>query len=374
MAGLSRHDPGRVRRPPFLGSADALEAPPTLAELRDYRRGAGVPWYRGVAVIGIGSLLGAALVVCAAILLARAIDPVGLPPAARLALLLVPLSWTLLILGGFAWWLRWRLRDVRLRRFARANGLGFVDRAASGTLDWRVARTGLGFPKDMVNVERAAVLADGIVLARNQPVAKPGGGSGFRRPFAFAQLALPSEVPHIVLKNRRSRVLALAGLGLGNRAVLSLEGDFDRYFTLFCPAGYERDALEIFTPDVMAALIDVANDCEVELVDDRLLLYFRFGLPLWKPETMDRVQAALALLRDRFARQTIGYRDERAAHPPGVAAGSGAASASGRGIALAGRRTTSGTGMPAAAVVATAAVLLLSAVVTALSVLVLPQL
>lgn len=341
-----------------------LEAPPTLAELRDYRRGAGVPWHRGVAVIAIGSLLGAALVVCVAILLARAIDPAGIPPLARPVLLLVPLSWTLLILGGFVWWLRWRLRDVRLRRFARANGLGFVDRAASGTLEWRVARTGLGFPKDMVNVERAAVHADGVVLARNQSVAKPGGGTGFRRPFAFAQLDLPREVPHIVLKNRRSRVLALTGLGLGNRVVLSLEGDFDRYFTLFCPAGYERDALEIFTPDVMVALIDVASDCEVELVDDHLLLYFRFGLPLWKAEKMDRVQAALALLRDRFARQTSGYRDERAAYP----------SAASGGIALAGRRTTSSTGVPAAAVVATAAVLLLSAVVTALSVFVLPQL
>ncbi len=344
-----------------------LAPSPTLAELREYRRGVGVPWHRGVAVLATGSLLGVALVVCVAILIARAIDPVGIPSLARSALLLVPLSWTLLILGGFTWWLRWRLRDVRLRRFARANGLGFVDRAASGTLDWRVARAGLGFPKNMVNVERAAVLGDGIVLARNQPVTKPGGGSGFRRPFAFAQLDLPRAVPHIVLKNRRSRVLALAGLGLGNRVVLSLEGDFDRHFTLFCPAGYERDALEIFTPDVMAALIDVANDCEVELVDDHLLLYFRFGLPLWRAETMERVQAALALLGDRFARQAGGYRDERSARSHDTVGGAGP-------IALAGRRTTSGTGVPAAAVVATAAVLLLSAVATALSVLVLPGL
>ncbi|PIJ26652.1 hypothetical protein BMH30_11420, partial [Leucobacter sp. OLES1] len=131
--------------------------------------------------------------------------------------------------------------------------------------------------------------------------------------------------------------------------------------------GYERDALEIFTPDVMAALIDVANDCEVELVDDHLLLYFRFGLPLWRVETMERVQATLALLRERFARQAGGYRDERSARPRDAVGGAGS-------IALAGRRTTSGTGVPAAAVVATAAVLLLSAVATALSVFVLPGL
>ena len=36
--------------------------------------------------------------------------------------------------------------------------------------------------------------------------------------------------------------------------VLSLEGDFDRYFTLYCPKEYERDALYVFTPDLMALL------------------------------------------------------------------------------------------------------------------------
>lgn len=38
--------------------------------------------------------------------------------------------------------------------------------------------------------------------------------------------------------------------------MLSLEGDFDRYFTLYCPGDYERDALYVFTPDLLALLID----------------------------------------------------------------------------------------------------------------------
>lgn len=366
MADLSPDGIGGTADALLLGDSAVLDAAPTFGELREYRLDAALPWYRGLCAVTTGTLIGAAVVVASAVTVARMAEAGDLPLVARLALLLVPLSWTALLLGGFAWWLRWRLRDVRLWRFARANGLGFVDRSASGARDPRVARTGLGFSKRLINVERAALFGDGIVLARNRPVAKPGTGAQLRRPFAFAQLDLPREAPHIVLRNRRSRVLALAGLGLGNRVVLGLEGDFDRSFTLLCPAGYERDALEIFTPDVMAALIDVAGECEVELVDDRLLLYFPVGLPLWRAETMDRVQAALALLRRRFGRQVGGYRDERVALSRSVPIADG--------IALAGRRTTSGTGTPAAAVVATAAVLLLSAVITVLSVLVLPGL
>ncbi len=364
MADLSPDGIGGAADAPLLGDATVLDAAPTLGEMREYRRDAALPWYGGLPAVAAGTLLGTAVILAATALVARAAGPGDLPLVARLALLLAPLSWSALLLGGFAWWLRWRLRDVRLWRFARANGLGFVHRSASGARDWRIARTGLGFPKHLINTEHAALSGDGIVLARNRPAAKPGGGAQLRRPFAFAQVDLPREVPHIVLRNRRSRVLALAGLGLGNRVVLGLEGDFDRHFTLLCPAGYERDALEIFTPDVMAALIDVAGGCEVELVDDRLLLYFPVGLPLWRTETMDRVQAAAALLRDRFGRQTRGYRDERVSLPRRTPAAGG--------IALQGRRTTSGTGVPAAAAVATAAVLLLSAVVTVLSVLVLP--
>ncbi len=41
--------------------------------------------------------------------------------------------------------------------------------------------------------------------------------------------------------------------------VLPLEGDWDRHFTLYCPEGYERDALQVMTPDVMAAMIDGAQ-------------------------------------------------------------------------------------------------------------------
>ncbi len=79
------------------------------------------------------------------------------------------------------------------------------------------------------------------------------------------------RLPHIVLDPPRATASVL---GLWERGQhLSLEGDFDRYFRLYCPTGYERDALYLFTPDVMARFIDSAATLEVEIVDDWLFLY-----------------------------------------------------------------------------------------------------
>jgi hypothetical protein len=54
---------------------------------------------------------------------------------------------------------------------------------------------------------------------------------------------------------------------------LKLEGDFDRYFTLSIAKGYEVEALEVFTPEVMAALIDKARSFSLEIVNDHVFIY-----------------------------------------------------------------------------------------------------
>ncbi|WP_449282351.1 hypothetical protein [Leucobacter sp.] len=351
---------------PLLGDPSVMRRAPSLGELRWYRRAAGVPWYRGAAVLSAFAAVAVAAIVCAVILAPRFIDTGRFPPAVHLVISLVPLAWALLVVAGFANWLKWRLRDVRLARFARANGLSFRDRLDSGSATWRTARAGTGFPKNMRNVERAMLGGDGVAVARHTALqSTQQERANLRRPFAFALLHLPRAVPHIILKNKRSRVLSLVGQGLGNRTRLSLEGDFDRHFTLLCPAGYERDALEVFTPDVMAAVIDVAGSCEVELIDDELYLYFRYGTPLWRPETLERLQRALWLLRERFERQASRYSDFRSGSP--------AARAGAGGVSLAGRRMTGKDGISAMTVLATGGVILVSAVITALTLFVWPN-
>jgi len=62
----------------------------------------------------------------------------------------------------------------------------------------------------------------------------------------------------------------------GNSSVghtLKLEGDFNKYFTLSVPDGYEIEVLEIFSPDVMADLIDKAKNFSLEIVNGYLFIY-----------------------------------------------------------------------------------------------------
>ena len=100
---------------------------------------------------------------------------------------------------------------------------------------------------------------------------------------------------------------------------LSLEGDFDQHFTLYCPAGYERDALYLFTPDIMARFIDNAAELDVEIVDDWMFLYTRRKVSTLDPATwawLFGVVGALIAKFDQWAR----WRDERLlAENPGLA-------------------------------------------------------
>ncbi|MEO7546479.1 MAG: hypothetical protein ABIT21_09370 [Terrimesophilobacter sp.] len=76
-------------------------------------------------------------------------------------------------------------------------------------------------------------------------------------------------VPNMILDAKSNNFLwTNLPQNFSRNQVLSLEGDFDKHFTLYCPKEYEHDALYVFTPDLMTRLIDHAAGYDVELVDD----------------------------------------------------------------------------------------------------------
>ncbi|MFA5871920.1 MAG: hypothetical protein WC858_04355 [Parcubacteria group bacterium] len=60
---------------------------------------------------------------------------------------------------------------------------------------------------------------------------------------------------------------------LQGEEIISLEGDFNKYFTLYVPRGYAIEALQIFAPDVMAKLIDKSKKFDLEFTGDHLYIY-----------------------------------------------------------------------------------------------------
>lgn len=125
--------------------------------------------------------------------------------------------------------------------------------------------------------------------------------NGDRITWGFAAMRLDRRLPHIVLENRRGGGIistdASEGIAGGQR--LRLEGDFDRTFALHCPAGHERDALYLFTPDVMARLLDSAAALDVEVVDDWLLIYATRPISPADQATWPRLTAAVDALSDK---------------------------------------------------------------------------
>jgi hypothetical protein len=99
--------------------------------------------------------------------------------------------------------------------------------------------------------------------------------SSRRATHGYVVMRLDRALPHIVLDaTRNDRTLGSSiPMPIARDQRLSLEGDFDRHFRLYCPTGYERDALYVMTPDLMALLIDDAGDLDAEIVDDLFYLY-----------------------------------------------------------------------------------------------------
>ncbi|QOD42914.1 hypothetical protein [Clavibacter zhangzhiyongii] len=203
----------------------------------------------------------------------------------------------LLVVSG-SWVIRSRGRrggyraHLRLVRFAAANGMEYLPGPMS---DGRFGSARRFF--DLTRVMRPT-LAPGIEFG-NHEIVTAGRREGAPRFGGYAMIRLAHEMPHIRVIARRGVVRrALTMMSRPDREQrLSLEGDFDRHYALHCPAGSERDALHLFTPDILALLIDRVRGLDVEVVGDRLLLTSFDDVVTCDPERWrDVIEATTALV------------------------------------------------------------------------------
>ena len=218
----------------------------------------------------------------------------------------------IVVLGiGFAGWLalrRQRVMDYRLSRFAAANNMTYAGDVDDPPLPGMIFSLG--------RARRASQLVRGhsprFVEFGNYQYTTGSGKNSTTHKWGYVAVKLDVPLPNIVLD------------ALGNNAVfgtnlpasfqkeqrLSLEGDFDKYFTLYCPAGYEQDALYLFTPDIMARFIDNAAQLDVEIVDDWLFLYTKRAASTLDPSTWAWLFGAVGALITKFD-QWARWRDDR---------------------------------------------------------------
>lgn len=219
-------------------------------------------------------------------------------------------------------------RAYRLSRFAAANGAEYVPLEKAPRKPGILLRLGGGDRRatDIVRFPGAPMIEVG-----NFQFAISSGRAATNRTWGYVAIRLPIRLPNILLIAKKSKVLRPdiipAGIRRGQR--LSLEGDFDKHFTLHCPTGYERDALYFFTPDIMGRLVDRAATFEIEIVDSWMLLYARDATSTTEPARWEWVTSVASSLADKVANWEA-WRDDRlvmdrtpaaavAAYSPGVA-------------------------------------------------------
>ena len=231
----------------------------------------------------------------------------GSAASAAIPLVLIAL---LLAAVGVLIWLGVRNAQAtryRLHRFAQANGMTYEAKVVNPPLPGMIFSLGRSRQStDLIRGSRPRF----VEFGNYQYTVQSGKNSTTYR-WGYVAVKLDVPLPNIVLDAKGNNGFGSNLPASFQRAQrLSLEGDFDQHFTLYCPAGYERDALYLFTPDIMARFIDNAAELDVEIVDDWLFLYTQRKASTLDPATWAWLFGAVGALLTKFD-QWARWRDER---------------------------------------------------------------
>lgn len=228
-------------------------------------------------------------------------------------------------------WGRW----YRLDRFATVNGLRAIPQSGGSDFPGSIFQIGSG----RMSTNRIQTVSGRQIDIGSYSYTTGSGKSKRTHGWGYLALRLDRNLPHMVLDAKSNNGL-FGGTNLpakfGGNQVLSLEGDFDRYFTLYCPEHYERDALYVFTPDLMALLIDETSAFDVEIIDDWMFVYSADPFDALDSSMWKRMFRIASLVGAKAVDQTERYRDERML-PAAASVLAGAAATVNR-VAPAGRR------------------------------------
>lgn len=294
---------------PLTEPADPAAVRSFAAELRSRRTsGPAVANVIAIVAVSIAGLVMLPILFTVVLGLAAAADS---PAAAA-----IPLVLLVLVAAGVGT-LIWmsvrngRVTRYRLHRFAQANGMTYEPRVDDPPLPGMIFRIGRSrMATDLVRGTRPRF----VEFGNFQYTVQSGKNSTTYR-WGYVAVKLDVPLPNIVLDAKGNN-----GFGSNLPASfqreqrLSLEGDFDQHFTLYCPAGYEQDALYLFTPDIMARFIDNAAELDVEIVDDWLFLYTPRKASTLDPATWAWLFGAVGALLTKFD-QWARWRDDRLSAP-----------------------------------------------------------
>lgn len=220
-------------------------------------------------------------------------------PRAHIAVLALP--W--IILGVWRGNIAEAVRGQFWRQFAKRRGYTYTARG-----DPR-GEQAVMFQQGHNRVVRHVVsgkLRDGRPIRIFEYEFRIGHGKS-RRTYCYTvfEVCFSGRFPHIYLNNLRNRYDIRIG------SAVPLPHEFEKAYRLSAPEKYEIEALQIFTPDLLAYVLDAKLPHDLELVDQELLV-FAGGYVNRLDELEKEAATALALAErlasklDRFAFTAVG--------------------------------------------------------------------
>lgn len=201
-----------------------------------------------------------------------------------------------------------KVMRAKLHKFAKRNNIQFETDIANPSLTGMIFNFG-----HSRSVSSRLVLPDGAEVGNYRYVT----GSGRNRTqhsWGYCKVVLGRNLPHMVLDSKKNNIfnkISNLPLAISGNVVLELEGDFNKYFSLHVPVGYERDALYVFTPDVMQALVDKGADYDIEIIDNSLMIYRQMNFNLESEAELRKIFDTMTLMSDEVGHQSKRYTDER---------------------------------------------------------------
>ena len=167
---------------------------------------------------------------------------------------------------------RAKVQHEFMQQFAAANGYTYTAKVPFAGLDGLLFQ--IGYAKTVVDLVSGTFQNNPISLFTYSYTTGAGKSQQTHNSTVY-ELQFDIKLPDMLIESAGHTFGSSLFMGYsgGKKEMIKLEGDFNKYFSLSVPRGYEIEALEIFTPDVMAELIDHAKKLSLEIVNGHLFIY-----------------------------------------------------------------------------------------------------
>lgn len=200
---------------------------------------------------------------------------------------------------------------ITQQKFAANNQLRFMDRTYPLRNDGAIFTSG-----DSRAYAGGFELADGSLSVANYQYVVGSGKNRSTVTWGVMHAKLSRNLPNVVLdaksNNMFKRMSNLPASFHGGQK-FELEGNFNQYFSVYAPAGFQRDALYFLTPELMEALIQYGASYDFEVIDNNLFIY-KSGAFKFNKQMLPEIFQTIKYFGWQFEDNVNKYRDDRVAN------------------------------------------------------------